>query len=63
MVKFMKLTRAKITDDEGIIYIGKQVTVCTKVCPVKVILKVSFIDVGVRYQNSPLTLVIFAKDI
>jgi DNA/RNA endonuclease YhcR with UshA esterase domain len=56
-------SEANITADAAVNYIGKQVTVCTKVYSVKTLAKVSFIDVGARFPNSPLTIVIFAKDI
>jgi hypothetical protein len=51
-----------ITAEDAINYIGKNVKVCTKVYSVKSLEKVSFIDVGARYPNSTLTIVIFAKD-
>lgn len=54
---------ANISADEAVNYIGKQVTVCTKVYSIKTLAKVSFIDVGVAYPSSPLTIVIFAKDL
>ena len=43
-------------------YIGDTVTVCSKVYSVKVLDKLTFINVGARYPGSPLTLVIFKND-
>jgi hypothetical protein len=43
-------------------YIGKKVTVCERVYGIKSTDKVTFINVGAKYPNSPLTIVIFAKD-
>ncbi len=42
--------------------IGDRVTVCAKVYGVKSLEKVTLINVGAPYPNSPLTIVIFAKD-
>jgi hypothetical protein len=43
-------------------FIGKKVTACGKVYGVKTTDKVTFINVGAAFPNSPLTVVIFAKD-
>ena len=51
-----------ISADSAINYIGKYVTVCTRVYSVKSLKNVSFINVGAPYPNSPLTIVIFEKD-
>lgn len=44
-------------------YIGKKVTVCSEVFGVKSTDKVTFINVGAKYPNAPLTIVIFRKDL
>jgi hypothetical protein len=51
-----------ITAQDAINHIDKNVTVCSKVYGVKATGKVTFINVGARFPNSPLTLVIFEKD-
>ena len=43
-------------------YVGKKVTICSHVYGIKTTDKVSFINVGANYPNSPLTIVIFEKD-
>ncbi len=43
-------------------YIGKKMTVCGRVYGIKMTDKVTFINVGDKFPNSPLTVVIFAKD-
>jgi len=43
-------------------YQGKKVTACGHVYGVKITDKVSFMNVGERFPNSPLTVVVFAKD-
>lgn len=43
-------------------YKGKNVTACGRVYGIKTTDKVTFINVGDKYPNSPLTVVIFAKD-
>lgn len=43
-------------------YIGKKVTICSRVYGVKVSDKVTFINLGEKYPNSRVTVVIFAKD-
>ena len=53
----------KIPVDSVSKHIGDSVTVCSKVYGVKSLEKVTFINVGAAYPNSPLTIVIFAKDI
>jgi DNA/RNA endonuclease YhcR with UshA esterase domain len=42
--------------------IGKKVTACGRVFGVKTTDKVTFINVGDKFPNSPLTVVVFAKD-
>ena len=44
-------------------YIGKRVTVCSEVYGIKTTDKVTFINVGAKYPNAPLTIVIFKKDL
>lgn len=47
---------------DAALYIGKKVTVCAKVYGIKSLDNVTFINAGDKYPNSPLTVVIFAKD-
>ena len=49
--------------DSTVAHIGDSVTVCSKVFGVKSLDKVTFINVGAAYPNSPLTIVIFTKDL
>ncbi len=51
-----------ISADSAINYVGKKVTVCTKVFSIKSLDNVTFIDVGAAFPKSPLTIVIFKKD-
>ncbi|MEO8852791.1 MAG: hypothetical protein ABI359_03375, partial [Ginsengibacter sp.] len=54
--------KSDIDASEAINYIGKNVTVCSHVFGVKYTGKINLIDLGAKYPNSPLTIVIFAKD-
>lgn len=53
----------KVPVDSVAKYIGEKVTVCTTVYGVKSINNLTFINVGAVYPKSPLTVVIFAKDL
>jgi DNA/RNA endonuclease YhcR with UshA esterase domain len=44
-------------------YIGKTITICSKVYGVKAFDKVTLINVGAAFPNSPLTITIFSKDL
>ncbi len=44
-------------------FIGDTVTVCSKVYGVKALENETFVNLGAEYPKSPLTLVIFTKDI
>jgi hypothetical protein len=43
-------------------YYGKHVTACGRVYGIKTNANVTFINMGEKYPNSPLTIVIFARD-
>ncbi|MGG9970209.1 S1/P1 nuclease [Ferruginibacter sp. SUN002] len=43
--------------------IGKKITACSKVFGVKSLENVTFINMGAKAPNSPLTIVVFAKDV
>lgn len=62
----MKAVTAKYKDgidiQDALKYKGKTVTVCARVFGVKNSDKVSFLNLGAKYPNSPLTVVIFAND-
>ncbi|MBI3719326.1 MAG: S1/P1 nuclease [Sphingobacteriales bacterium] len=47
---------------DAVQYIGKKVTACSRVYGIKSLDNVTFINAGDKYPNSPLTIVIFAKD-
>jgi DNA/RNA endonuclease YhcR with UshA esterase domain len=44
-------------------YIGRNVIVCNEVYGVKTTDKVTYINLGAAYPNSPLTVIIFTKDL
>ncbi|GEO08319.1 hypothetical protein [Segetibacter aerophilus] len=58
----VSFAQTKISVDSVKAYIGKTVTVCSRVYGVKELEKVNFVNIGGAYPNSPLTVVIFAKD-
>lgn len=53
----------KIPVDSAARYVGETVTTCSTVYGVKAMDKVTFINLAEAYPNSPLTLVIFTKDL
>lgn len=55
--------QTKMSIDEVNNHIGDSVTVCSKVYGIKALDKVTFINLGAAYPSSPLTVVIFAKDL
>lgn len=44
-------------------YIGRNVIICNEVYGVKTTDKVTYINLGAAYPNSPLTVIIFTKDL
>jgi hypothetical protein len=57
------LSQREVSVDSASKYIGALVTVCSKVYGVKVLDKITFINMGAPYHKSPLTVVIFTKDL
>lgn len=55
--------QVKVPADSVARYIGQNVTVCAAVYGVKSLDKLSFINLGAAYPKSPLTIVIFSKDL
>ncbi|MDB5279738.1 MAG: hypothetical protein JWR61_4693 [Ferruginibacter sp.] len=55
--------QTKISIDSVSTHIGENVIVCSEVFGFKQSGKIAFINLGAAYPNSPLTVVIFAKDI
>lgn len=55
--------QTKIPVDSATKHIGETVTICSTVYGVKAMEKVTFINMGSAYPNSPLTVVIFARDL
>jgi len=53
----------KISAGDAENYIGKKVMVCSRVYGEKELPTINFINVGARYSNNPLTIVIFPGDI
>ena len=51
-----------ISVDSASTHVGDSVTVCSKVYGVKSLEKITFINLGAAYPNSPLTIVIRAED-
>jgi len=60
---FLSFAQAKVPVDSVSKHIGDTVVVCAEVYGVKSLEKLTFINLGAAYPNSPLTLVIFAKDL
>lgn len=60
-----QIGKAQITIpvDSAAAHIGETVRICTSVYGVKSLEKVTFINLGAAYPKSPLTVVIFAKDL
>lgn len=57
------IAQTNINIDSISSYMGQQVQICSQVYGVKSLEKVTFINLGAAYPNSPLTIVIFAKDL
>jgi micrococcal nuclease len=55
--------QTNVSVDSVTSHIGEKVVVCAKVFGVKSLEKITFINLGAAYPSSPLTVVIFAKDI
>lgn len=51
-----------IPADSASRHVGETVTVCAEVFGVKSLEKLTFINIGAAYPNSPLTVVVFAED-
>lgn len=62
-ITVVSLAQFKVPLDSLNQYIGKRVTVCSEVYGIKTTDKVTFINVGAKYPNAPLTIVIFKKDL
>lgn len=62
-VTLTSFAQNKLSADSAARHIGETITVCSKVYGTKSLDKVTFINVGAAYPNSPLTIVIFAKDL
>jgi len=62
-ISTIALAQFKVPLDSLNQYIGKRVTVCSEVYGIKTTDKVTFINVGAKYPNAPLTIVIFKKDL
>jgi len=54
--------QSKVSIDSLIGRIGEKVEICSKVHGIKAFERVTFINLGAAYPNSPLTVVIFGKD-
>ena len=52
----------KITAEDAGKYIGKKVIVCSKVYGVKELPNINFINLGARFPDNPLTVVVFSGD-
>lgn len=63
MAGFSVFAQTKIAVDSVGKHIGDSVTVCSAVYGVKSLEKLTFINLGAAYPNSPLTIVIFTKDL
>jgi DNA/RNA endonuclease YhcR with UshA esterase domain len=56
-------SQTKIPVDSVSSHIGEKAIVCSEVFGVKATEKMTFINMGASYPNSPLTIVIFAKNL
>jgi len=54
--------QSKISIDSVSTHVGDSVTVCTKVYGIKSLEKITFINLGAEYPNSPLTVVILSDN-
>lgn len=54
--------QSTIAVDSASAHVGESVIVCSKVYGVKSLEKITFINLGAAYPNSPLTIVIRAED-
>ncbi|MFN8253644.1 MAG: hypothetical protein U0V75_17365 [Ferruginibacter sp.] len=55
--------QVSIPADSASKHIGDSVTVCSAVFGIKSLEKLTFINLGAAHPNSPLTIVIFSKDL
>src|SRR5450755_2177195 len=55
-------SQVNISIDSAANHYGEKVTICSKVFGTKALEKVTFINLGAAYPESPLTVVIFTKD-
>lgn len=55
-------SQTSISVDSAKNYIGTRVTVCSTVFGTKALEKITFINLGAAHPNSPLTIVVMAKD-
>lgn len=62
-ISLLSFAQNKISADSASKHMGETVMICSKVYGTKSLEKVTFINVGAAFPNSPLTIVIFAKDI
>jgi hypothetical protein len=62
-ISLVALSQRKVSVDSATKYVGAFVTICSKVYWVKVLDKITFINMGGPYPKSPLTVVIFTKDL
>ena len=63
LISKFSFSQSKISIDSVNNHIGEKVIVCSEVFGVKSTDKVTFINLGAAYPKSPLTIVIFAKDL
>jgi DNA/RNA endonuclease YhcR with UshA esterase domain len=63
VISTISFGQTKISIDSVSRYAGQKVTVCSEVFGVKTNEKVTYINLGAAYPKSPLTIVIFAKDL
>ena len=55
--------QTKVSIDSVAKHIGEKVIVCSEVFGVKSLDKITFINVGAPHPKSPLTVIVFAKDL
>lgn len=63
LISCISFGQIKISIDSVNNHAGERVTVCNEVYGVKTTEKVTYINLGAAYPKSPLTVIIFAKDL
>lgn len=63
MISIVSFAQTRVSIDSVNNHIGKTVIVCNEVFGVKTTEKITYINLGAAYPTSPLTVLIFTKDL